>query len=148
MKVFCNLCKCFVICASVLWFVQVFYDLCKCFLFVQVFSICASVFYLCKCFVRMSHRNNSFLEAFEDSIKAMDASNDQKSLLEMKRKRTQLSFPVILLKLFLEDLKSEHKWLCNSCQHKNIISLNCTAWVLTLQNSARSNQLWPLFSAL
>ena len=88
---------------------QVFYDLCKCFLFVQVFSICASVLYLCKCFVRMSHRNNSFLEAFEDSIKATDASNDQKSLLEMKRKRTQLSFPVILLKLFLEDLKSEHK---------------------------------------
>jgi len=34
----------FCICASVLY-------LCKCFVFVQVFCICASVLYLCKCFV-------------------------------------------------------------------------------------------------
>ena len=53
--------------------------------------------------------HNGFSEAFEGSIKATDSSNDQKSLLEMKRKRTQLSFAVISLKPFLEDLKSEHK---------------------------------------
>ena len=53
--------------------------------------------------------HNGFSEAFEGSIKATDSSNDQKPLLEMKRKRTQLSFPVISLKPFLEDLKSELK---------------------------------------
>ena len=51
LQVFCDLCKCFVICASVLY-------LCKCFVFVQVFCICATVLYFRKCFVPMSHRTN------------------------------------------------------------------------------------------
>ena len=88
------------------------------------------------------------LGGFKGSIKATDSSNDQKSMLETKSKRANLSFAVILRKRFLEDCKSERKWLWNSSQHKNIISLNCVALILTLQNSARSNQLWPLFSAL
>ena len=53
--------------------------------------------------------HNRFSEAFEGSIKATDSSNDQKSLLETKRKRTHSSFAVISLKPFLEDLKSERK---------------------------------------
>ena len=48
--------------------------------------------------------HNAFSEAFEGSIKATDSSNDKKSLLEMKRKRTQLTFPVISLKPFLKDV--------------------------------------------
>ena len=66
-------------------------------------------------------------------------------MLETKRKRAYLSFAVNSPKPFLEDCKSERKWLCNSCQYQNIITLNCMALMLTLQNNARSNQ--PLFSA-
>ena len=48
--------------------------------------------------------HNGFSKAFVGSIKATDSSNDQKSLLETKCKRTHLSFAVISLKQFLEDL--------------------------------------------
>ena len=48
---------------------------------------------------------NGFSEAFEGSIKVTNSSNDQKSLLETKRKRTRMSFAVILLQPFLEDLR-------------------------------------------
>ena len=65
MQVFCDLCKCFVFCASVFYLFKCFVICASVFYLCKCFVICASVFYLCKCFDPKSHGIKSLITGQE-----------------------------------------------------------------------------------